>query len=116
MIRSRNAVGLALLVVLAGCYHATIETGLTPSPVTIQQNWAMSFVGGLIPPSTVSTLARCPRGVSKVETQLSFLNMVASGFTGGLVTPMTIKVTCAAEQRSAAPSPSAFNLGVANTP
>ena len=86
----------ALLFCSIGCYHATIETGLTPSPQTIEQPFAASFIGGLVPPSTVETASKCPNGVAKVETQLSFLNWVVSAVTLSIFTPMDIKVTCAA--------------------
>lgn len=78
-----------------GCYTATIETGLKPSTITIEKNWATGWLYGLVPPKTVETAAKCPNGVAKVVTQQSFLNMLAGGLTGGIYSPMTIKVTCA---------------------
>jgi hypothetical protein len=87
---------LALAAASTGCYHAKIDTGLVPSGVTVERAWAHSFIGGLIPPSTVETASQCPNGVARVETQLSFLNMLASGITFGLYSPMSIKVSCAA--------------------
>jgi hypothetical protein len=87
---------LALGAVTTGCYHATIDTGLTPSGAMVERPWAHSFIAGLVPPSTVETAAQCPNGVARVETQLSFLNMVANAVTFGIYSPMTIKVSCAA--------------------
>lgn len=84
------------IVLLDGCYHATVETGLAPSPQTIEKPWASSFVYGLVPPSIVETAAKCPSGVAKVETQLSFLNQLVGFLTLGIYTPMDIRVTCAA--------------------
>lgn len=87
----------ALLVSTAACYHATIETGLAPSTTVIEQEWASGFVYGLVPPNTIETQAKCgSRGVSKVETQLSFLNQLVAFITFEIYTPMNIKVTCAA--------------------
>ncbi len=80
----------------AGCYHAVIETGETPSPQTIEKPFAPGWIYGLVPPSTVSTAAKCPGGVARVETQLSFVNQLVSALTFGIFTPMSIKVTCAA--------------------
>jgi len=79
----------------AGCYHATIETGATPSTVVITKPWASGFVFGLVPPSTVETAAKCPNGPAKVETQISFLNGLVSFLTLSIYTPMQIDVTCA---------------------
>lgn len=91
------AAAAALLVSTTACYHATIETGLAPSTTIIEQPWSPSFIDGLVPPSTVETEAKCgSRGVSKVETQLSFLNLVVGAVTLGIFTPMDLKVTCAA--------------------
>ncbi len=80
----------------AGCYHAVIETGETPSPQVIEKPFASGWIYGLVPPSTVSTAAKCPGGVARVETQLSFVNQLVSALTFGIYTPMSIKVTCAA--------------------
>lgn len=84
----------AALLLSAGCYHAVIETGAAPNGTVIQKDWANSFIDGLIPPDIISTAAQCKNGVSKVETQHSFLNMLAAGLTFGIYTPMTITVTC----------------------
>jgi hypothetical protein len=95
-----RATALALLVVpLAGCYHATIETGLPAGQEKISQPWAMSFIYGLVPPPTVAVASRCPNGVAKVETQMSFLNGLVSSLTFGILTPMQIDVTCASGSR-----------------
>lgn len=92
---------LAILAVslpaMLGCYHATVQTGLTPSPQQerVEKLWAHSFLGGLVPPNEVRTDEICPTGVSQVETKLSFLNLVAGSVTFGIYTPMTIVATCA---------------------
>jgi hypothetical protein len=85
----------AAMVLLAGCYHATIETGLTPSTQVLEQSFASSWIYGLVPPRTVSTTSRCPDGVAKVETHLSFVNQLVGLLTLGIYTPMHIRVTCA---------------------
>lgn len=92
----RSLLCLIAASVLAGCYHATIETGRTPSPQTLEKKWASSWIYGLVPPSTVATMERCPNGVARVETQLSFLNQLVGLLTWGIYTPMEIVVTCAA--------------------
>ena len=92
---SRSAALLGAVVALSGCYHATIETGLTPGTQTLEKAWASGWLFGLIPPSTVETASRCPNGVARVETQLSFVNQLVSFITFGIYTPMSIQVTCA---------------------
>src|SRR2546422_9132725 len=66
-----------LLVAAPACYHATVVTGLTPSTVVAEKSWASGWLWGLVPPSTVATASTCPHGAAKVETQHSFLNMLA---------------------------------------
>ena len=95
MTRSRLGTLLAVVVVLSGCYHATIETGLPPGNQTLEKPWASSWIYGLVPPQTVETASRCPNGVARVETQQSFVNGLVGLITFGIYTPMTIVVTCA---------------------
>jgi hypothetical protein len=111
-----KVVALSSLIALGACYHATIETGLSPSPQVIDQPWASAWVFGLVPPKTVETMAKCPNGVSKVETQLSFLNGLVGALTFSIYTPMTIKVTCATGGRAAIPAgASTIRLGAQPT-
>ncbi len=86
----------AALFATAACYHATVETGLPAGNETVEKSFAAAWIYGLVPPSTVSTAARCRTGVARVETQLSFVNMLVGDLTLGIFTPMSIKVTCAA--------------------
>ena len=97
----RAVVGMFAAVALSGCYHATVEVAPSSGPVqqgamsgqVIEKPWAHGFVYGLVPPKPVAT-GQCANGVAKVETKLSFLNMLAGAVTLSLYTPMSIKVTC----------------------
>ncbi|MEM8560365.1 MAG: hypothetical protein AAF809_05420 [Bacteroidota bacterium] len=91
-----------LAVTITGCYHARVETGLTPGTQVIDQPFASGFLFGLVPPSTVNAASQCAGGVAIVETQISFLNGLVSAITFNLYTPMHITVTCAAGSASAA--------------
>ncbi|MCZ6775911.1 MAG: Bor family protein [Ignavibacteria bacterium] len=99
-----RALALISALSLLGCYHATIETGLTPSGEVIHKSFASSWIYGLVPPSTVSTATKCPNGVAKVETQHSFVNGLVAGITLGIYTPINIKVTCDAGDSAMLPS------------
>lgn len=95
--RSLRVASVTLLMLgITACYHATIDTGLTPNGQTISKAWASGWIYGLVPPSTVETMAKCPTGVAKVETQLSFANQLVNFLTVGIYSPMTIQVHCAA--------------------
>lgn len=91
---------LVLVLSSTACYHATIETGAQPSTRTVDQNWAASFLYGLVPPSPMNAASRCPNGVARIETQHSFLNMLAASGTLGIYTPIQINVTCASGPRT----------------
>jgi hypothetical protein len=104
MVRSSCAAMLLASFAMFGCYHATIDTGLTPSTEVIEQSFASCWIYGLVPPSPVSTMAKCTHGVAKVETQQSFVNGLVGIITAGIYTPMEIKVTCAAGSSSMIPS------------
>jgi Bor protein len=104
MTRLAKAGLLCAAVLLTACYHATIDTGLAPSNQVIEKAWASGWVFGLVPPSTVETQSKCSSGVSKVETQLSFVNQLVAFLTLDIYTPMNIKVTCAQGGRASIPS------------
>jgi len=95
---------LALLVCAIGtsaCFHAVIETGLPASGRVISKPWAHSFVYGLVPPAPIDASNVCRSGVSKVETQHSFVNGLVAMLTWSLYTPIKIDVTCAADRAGA---------------
>ena len=91
---------LALILgsaLVGGCYHITVETGAAPAATVVDKPWQLSFVYGLVPPGELNVKAECRNGVSKVETETSFLNGLVGGITYGLFTPVHAKVTCAAK-------------------
>lgn len=103
-------------VASTACYHAVIDTGLAPSAQTVEKAWASGWIYGLVPPSAVETMSKCPNGVSKVETQISFVNGLVGILTFEIYTPMAIKVTCAQGGRSSiTPGAPAIGIGAAAT-
>ncbi len=91
----RLALVLVLAIGLGGCYHVTVNTGITPGTQQIHQPWAKSFVYGLVPPETVEAMEQCgSAGVARVESQITFLNGLVSVLTLSIFTPMDILVTC----------------------
>jgi hypothetical protein len=102
--RRTTYLAIASLALSGACYHATVETGMAPSGQVIEKEWAHSFIGGLVPPDLMETAAKCPSGVAKVETQLSFVNMLANFVTFGIYSPMSIKATCGNGKRAELPT------------
>jgi hypothetical protein len=106
-------------LLIAGCYRVTVLHGTQPPPnaaTVIDYPWQHSWVFGLVPPPEINVGERCPTGVSKVETRVSFLNGLASTLVGmagaelsrqnndslyigsaigGIWQPMSAKITCA---------------------
>lgn len=93
---ARYALVLTAALGLAGCYHTRLETGLRESSTVLEESFALGFIYGIIPPATVETAEDCPYGVAVVESQMSVVNGVVYVLTLGIVTPMEIRVTCAA--------------------
>jgi hypothetical protein len=114
MYNFRSLIALVVLLSITGCYHATIETGQPASNATIEQGFASGWIYGLVPPSTVQTAERCPNGVARVETQLSFVNQLVSMLTLGIYSPMSIKVTCAAATTAARMDLSQISIEIAS--
>lgn len=90
-----HSLALVVLIASAGCYHVTVITGAPAAAQTIDKGWQNSFIYGLVPPSEISTKEKCPQGVSKVETERSFLNGLVSAITYSIYTPLHATVTCA---------------------
>lgn len=106
-----------LLVGTFGCYHATVETGLTPSNEVVEKSFAAGWIFGLVPPSTVHTASQCTHGAAKIETQLSFVNQLVAFLTADIFTPMSIKVTCAESGRAfLSPATPTIDVGANATP
>lgn len=95
----RKSLAVLAILIFSGCYHATVTTGLAPAANAphIERGWAHGWLWGLVPPSATETTQQCPRGVATVETKVSVANRLASWFTGGLYTPMSVTATCASE-------------------
>ena len=112
-LRSRIVALFALS--LAGCYHASVETGRQPGQQHVEKGWASSYFAGAIPPSTVDVRSACTNGVSKVETKHSFLNMLVGSLTLSIYTPISIDVTCAAGTATQTPQRPATSMPAGRT-
>ena len=97
----------ALLLLSAGCYHASIESGMKPGNNKIEEEWASGWAWGLVGPQPIEAQSKCTSGLSKVETEHSFLNGMVGAVTLGIYTPMHLTVTCAAGPTADLPLPGA---------
>jgi hypothetical protein len=92
----RKLAPLFAALLLAGCYHVTVVTSAAPPGTHVNREWQNSFVYGLVPPPEMNVKDQCPQGVTKVETERSFLNGLVSALTWSIYTPMHTEVTCSA--------------------
>ena len=92
----RKLASLFAPLLLAGCYHVTVVTSAAPPGTHVNREWQNSFVYGLVPPPELNVKDQCPQGVTKVETERSFLNGLVSALTWSIYTPMHTEVTCSA--------------------
>jgi hypothetical protein len=95
----------ALLLLSAGCYHASIESGMKPGTNKIEEEWASGWAWGLVGPQPIEAQSKCTNGLSRVETEHSFLNGLVGAVTLGIYTPMHLTVTCAGGPNAEAPAP-----------
>jgi hypothetical protein len=90
------AVGLLLLLVaLPGCHRVIIDSGLEPAPEIYPEEWNLAFAAAIYP-ARVDASQWCGGRYARVETQQSFLNGVVAAITSSIITPMDVRVTCAA--------------------
>ena len=92
----RKLAPLFAALLLAGCYHVTVVTSAAPPGTHVNKEWQNSFVIGLVPPPELNVKDQCPQGVTKVETERSFLNGLVAAITQSIYTPMHTEVTCSA--------------------
>lgn len=107
MHRKLSSIVAALaLVGSTACYHAVVETGRAAGSTVVQKPWVSTFIFGLVEAKEINVASECPNGVAKVETQMSFVNGLATAVTFGLYTPRTVTITCAANRTGALPATS----------
>lgn len=85
---------VAAVLVISGCYKATIQTGIQPGPVEISRSQA-TWINGLVPASPVNAVEDCgDAGVAIIQTEHSFLNQLLGALTLGIYTPVTVRIRC----------------------
>ena len=87
---------MCLLLAAAGCYEHTYTVGAgAPNAPVAYDKWHQHWIGGLISPDQeVRVREVCASGDATIHQELTFLNGLVSALTGGIFTPMTVKVRC----------------------
>lgn len=86
---------LAACLLFAGCYQARITTDKSPGDRVVQEQWAPSYLNGLVP-ATIDVSDECPNGIASAERNIPFANGLVSTLTLGIYLPQNVTVTCAA--------------------
>ncbi|UCF19770.1 MAG: Bor family protein [Gemmatimonadota bacterium] len=86
---------LTLVLASAACHRVIIDNGLEPSPEVYHLEWNMAFANAIFP-AQIDASEFCGGRWAKVETKHSFLNGVVGFITFNIITPMDVRVVCAA--------------------
>lgn len=86
---------VALLGTSAGCHRIIIDSGLEPAAQTYHEEWNLAFALAIYP-AQVDASSWCGARFTRVETKQSFLNGVVNWITSGIISPMDVRVVCAA--------------------
>ena len=78
---------------------------MKPGNDKIEQEWAAGWAWGIVGPEPIEAQSKCTGGISKAETEHSFLNGLVGFVTLGIYTPMHLTVTCASGPNAAVPEP-----------
>ena len=91
----RLAFVAALSASAAGCHHVIIDGGLEPTETRYDEEWNLAFAAAIFP-AKVAPPTGCEGYFSEVETRHSFLNLVVTWFTFGIISPMESRIQCGA--------------------
>lgn len=94
----RNLLFAAAFLGLAGCYKVEIinvsEGGAVGQTVNTK---AHTLIAGMVTLNLIDAAKLCNgKGVAKLQTQHSFIDMLVSSLTAGIYAPVSVEVTCKA--------------------
>jgi hypothetical protein len=108
-------VAVAACVVLSGCYHQVVATGLAPGATIIKKPWTSTWIFGLVEAKPINVRQECPGGVAFVASKHTVPTWFASVLTIGIWTPVDVTVTCAGGRASLNPGMTQVPLGQSTT-
>lgn len=100
----KSALIVALWLACSGCYTVQFNSSSLASQPSgpAYSTWTHSFFWGLIPVGKVN-LDQCGEpGIKRMKSQIGGLGLIAYALTGGIWTPMHVKLVCAPAKTSAA--------------
>lgn len=98
--RVRLGVAVAACVLLSGCWHQVVATGLAPGATTVKKPWTSTWILGLVEAKPINVRQECPGGVAFVASKHTVPNSLAAMITLGIWTPVDVTITCAGGRAS----------------
>ncbi|MCB9761217.1 MAG: hypothetical protein H6739_15355 [Alphaproteobacteria bacterium] len=99
---TRLAAVLAAALFSAGCYTTKIVHGDVQGDTTeVHRRLQHTFIYGIVSPNRIDVDRVCKGGeVKAVKSQVAGLGLLANWITLGIYTPLTVKVTCAYNEKA----------------
>ena len=95
-------VTIVTAIALSGCAtHKINYTNPQTTPGAVSKHKQSFYLWGLVGGKEVDLAKACPAGVHAINSQSTPVDGILTGLTGGLYSPLTVQVTCAAGGGSA---------------
>ncbi len=94
-IRKGVLAAAAASMLLSGCYHQVVATGLSAGSTKIDKMWTSTFIFGLVEAKPIDVREQCKSGVAFVDSKFEVLNWLGAVVTLGIWVPWHVTVTCA---------------------
>ena len=89
---------------LAGCYRASLQTGLRPASEVRERIWAKPFSMADASIAEIAVLGGCPSGVARVESTRTVLDRIAGFFESSASAGVRLYITCAVAPAASEPA------------
>ena len=93
--RFGTGMAVAAVVLLSGCFHQVVATGLPAGTAKVDRPWTSTWIFGLVEAKPIDVRQLCSSGVAFVESKFTVGNWFGSLITLGIWTPRNVSVTCA---------------------
>jgi hypothetical protein len=84
----------ATAALAAGCFKVTYQNPMLPPNGVMHDGTSSFFILGLVGDSRIPAWQMCPGGVSRIQTGLSFGDLVLTVITIGIYTPRSYEIDC----------------------
>ena len=99
-------------VLLAGCFHQVVSTGLAAGTTRVERPWTSTWIFGLVEAQPIDVRQQCPDGAAFIESKMTFMNGLATLLTLFIWDPWSVTITCASGGRASLdPATTRLELG-----